>query len=1199
MEAAVSRDVDAWAGSLYVDVCPVDTGAVLAAVGLGEQAVELTCGEVGGGYGARTVGGGKVFTTNSNSDSDTTAAAAAGPLVSTWVMNRVGWATSQWLLRSSPSDAAATPSGSALSVETAAIATTPARGQQQQQGLPLPGSSSRYTGINNTSSPPPSAASGPTSGLFTVSDVAYNTPPTLIFTIEQPSPPTAASLTPASLEGGAPSATPLPVADLLLSQHLQPQQQQQLSTAAAPSPASSLARRRFIHAAEAAKTAAYWRARASLASSRASTRALLLEATPSPSPTPSPTTAAGFSIVTADGSGVSSTSSLSGVLSRRRTAGGAASGGPNNGSGWVGIDGGGGGGSASGGGVLSTRLGRSTPPATSSPSPPATSSPSPPATSSPSPPAAASGDSVASAVAAGSLFSAEALRARGYRTSAASSLDHYSYTLARERGAGEALTPAASPAAAAAAAAAAALGKGEGDGRATGGIASYTTGAASLPASSGALHLEEYRYELAWRRGPVVDVNDITATTPTMAIASSATATATASPPLSIRLAYTWRAAVAELWPHASRAGVSPWSQSTFDVYHAAVAASTVYSQSVSFSPTSSLTLSTRVRACCAGVSAAATHCTRGFASYELVTQLLLLASALYLRVFLHGMGQFLYLAALRVPISAFYATPVSTVARYPIATLPVEVDVGVVAAGPLFSLLCFAVVAAGSSGASRLLNIHTTEVISRFIAALGVAAVLDPPLIAIVDAALGRFSCAAAYPAMCGASSGTFAGTLTTGVAVGAASLQCACTTPDALVLPAAFAVREGCIVVGVLLTLLIYSVIMLLAVGGLAYYLMRVHRGGRVADAFRRVSTPAAELGGRGSGMAAASAAFPSDTEISGNELAWLVSKSLLWRGRPPPQQGQQTTSQQLTTPGGRAGGGAPSDTPLNKAGNASSSSSGSAYGGGGRGSLVYAIRRRLAMWEVAAPPRMAYGRQQAPVASLYPLCNSGSSGGGGSGRGRRGSHSLTRPVASQQAASDTPSTPPEPHIPSSSDRDSGGVRRGRVRVGGAGGGGNEEGLEEGVAVGVGPATPIASSASLPTPPNPHLNPSSRRGSWGRGQYQGGLSSTSLLHFADVDAAPLSSSNAVWGSWGHWWGRWWEGNKGGAGRNLRVLLYTEYSDGSTAPFRCFLRRADGAIVEEELPGVRVPEVGALGVLGAATTAAASPSLAAWAGMR
>lgn len=232
--------------------------------------------------------------------------------------------------------------------------------------------------------------------------------------------------------------------------------------------------------------------------------------------------------------------------------------------------------------------------------------------------------------------------------------------------------------------------------------------------------------------------------------------------------------------------------------------------------------------------------------------QLLALLVALYVRAHVHYIGQWLFLQGQRIPVYELSLTPWGMALKYVGSVLPMEYELGVVIVGPLAVLAFFTVMCLICYLLFRVLS-HIPEMLSRFVAFFGLAAILNPAIIFFFDVVSTNFGCS--DPALHPACVADFT------------SAQCRCFEGDMFKLYYRFLRTEGSGVVGVILTMFVYAVEMLLA-GFLLYaFLVNLHLDGRMLDLYRRIHAP--------------DEAFhqPLDLEISLAELKWIVSKSRRW--------------------------------------------------------------------------------------------------------------------------------------------------------------------------------------------------------------------------------------------------------------------------------------------------------------------------------
>jgi len=238
------------------------------------------------------------------------------------------------------------------------------------------------------------------------------------------------------------------------------------------------------------------------------------------------------------------------------------------------------------------------------------------------------------------------------------------------------------------------------------------------------------------------------------------------------------------------------------------------------------------------------------FSSGEFGVQVGVLLVALWLRIYVHYMGQWLYLRTLRVPVYEFSPLPLSMIVKYVSAVLPVETEIGVTIMGQLSVVVFLVFMVAVAATSSRVLG-HFPEISSRFVAFFGLGACLDGLLVTAIDLISGNYNCDARPEC------------------ADVASPACSCTEGDAFRLYYRFQRDEGSGIIGGFLTAFLFMAMFMLAAFVLYLFLLHVHLDGRMLDVYRRLN-----------GME--SAFFvPHDFELSPEELRWIVTKARKWRG------------------------------------------------------------------------------------------------------------------------------------------------------------------------------------------------------------------------------------------------------------------------------------------------------------------------------
>ncbi|KAJ0410044.1 hypothetical protein ATCC90586_006437 [Pythium insidiosum] len=231
---------------------------------------------------------------------------------------------------------------------------------------------------------------------------------------------------------------------------------------------------------------------------------------------------------------------------------------------------------------------------------------------------------------------------------------------------------------------------------------------------------------------------------------------------------------------------------------------------------------------------------------------LVILVFALWLRVYLHYLAQYIFLKARRVPVFYFEPQWTTCVVKYTWRTIATHVEIGVIASGVLGNVCFFG----GLALTAALAQEHIGELPSlgsKFIVCVGLATVLDPWLVVIVDLANRQFNCASR--ANCdGANWSTRA---------------CRCVEGDAFKLFYRFESAEGSGLVGVALTAILYTALTCLSLLAFYMYLLHVHMNGRMLDVYRRIHAQETEL------------FLPHDCEVGLQELKGVCAQAARWRG------------------------------------------------------------------------------------------------------------------------------------------------------------------------------------------------------------------------------------------------------------------------------------------------------------------------------
>ncbi|XP_011887000.1 PREDICTED: uncharacterized protein LOC105572703 [Cercocebus atys] len=119
---------------------------------------------------------------------------------------------------------------------------------------------------------------------------------------------------------------------------------------------------------------------------------------------------------------------------------------------------------------------------------------------------------------------------------------------------------------------------------------------------------------------------------------------------------------------------------------------------------------------------------------------ILLMVSLWFLRLYLHYLGQWLFLQAISTPVTKFHFSLYTVELRYPTSSLHIGEEFPVVVMGPLMLnaiLLLLVLIRWGC----QLLFASCPDVLSKLIITMGLWTVLDPLAVFIVDTLLGRLT--------------------------------------------------------------------------------------------------------------------------------------------------------------------------------------------------------------------------------------------------------------------------------------------------------------------------------------------------------------------------------------------------------------------------------------------------------------------------
>lgn len=225
---------------------------------------------------------------------------------------------------------------------------------------------------------------------------------------------------------------------------------------------------------------------------------------------------------------------------------------------------------------------------------------------------------------------------------------------------------------------------------------------------------------------------------------------------------------------------------------------------------------------------------------------------AFWLRMYVHYIGQYLFLQAVQTPVYSFEVRVYEMVFKYMSSSVPVSVEFGLVAIGPLGVLVVFLALVGLGKLFYNVAGILPDSV-SLFIAAFGVATMFDSLLVLFVDIVMHNYHC----------------GEVDDTCKVDYTSRDCECFVGDFMKLWERTVEDESSGITGLVLTVIVYTGLFIVSALVLYEYMVHIHKDARVLDIWRRISGPSEEF------------FIPHDFEVSYAELTSICAKAALWRG------------------------------------------------------------------------------------------------------------------------------------------------------------------------------------------------------------------------------------------------------------------------------------------------------------------------------
>ncbi|KAG7390835.1 hypothetical protein PHYPSEUDO_006657 [Phytophthora pseudosyringae] len=228
-----------------------------------------------------------------------------------------------------------------------------------------------------------------------------------------------------------------------------------------------------------------------------------------------------------------------------------------------------------------------------------------------------------------------------------------------------------------------------------------------------------------------------------------------------------------------------------------------------------------------------------------------MLLFACWIRLYVHYVTQWLFLRGNRVPVYDFQPRWSTCIIKYTWQTVATHTEIGLLSLGVLGNTMMFGFL----SGAAALVQRYVGDLPafgSNFVVCAGIAAVLDPFLVLVVDVLSHHYGCSQLSEC-----------------AVSLTASGCSCVNGDWFKLYVRFQAQEASGLVGIFIVLILYVALTCLSLVALYVYLLYVHMNGRMLDVYRRVHGHEDAF------------FVPHDAEISLQELQTVCAQATRWKG------------------------------------------------------------------------------------------------------------------------------------------------------------------------------------------------------------------------------------------------------------------------------------------------------------------------------
>ena len=242
----------------------------------------------------------------------------------------------------------------------------------------------------------------------------------------------------------------------------------------------------------------------------------------------------------------------------------------------------------------------------------------------------------------------------------------------------------------------------------------------------------------------------------------------------------------------------------------------------------------------------------KNWATFDFAVTVILYIFAFWIQIYVHYLGEYLFLLAIRTPVYAFELSTLYIQFKYLSTAISTGDEIGVVSIGML-SCIIFFIILSIIEKVIILTNKYVPNSYSKFVLSFGISMILDPYIILLIDLCYHHYEC-----------NKTSISCMTS-----YSSSSCICYNGDFIKLWYRMVNLEGNGITGLLITIILYLSSTIVSCLLIYIYLIYIHRNSHILDIYRRIHYESDRF------------ILPQDFEVSAAELRSICMNAVVWRG------------------------------------------------------------------------------------------------------------------------------------------------------------------------------------------------------------------------------------------------------------------------------------------------------------------------------